>query len=173
MARSPTKERERDTAAGMCRRVSCTPSAWSQKVKAGILSPPGPDGKYDVIDSTAEWVSNRTRERADGTGGARKLKPKGEACEARDWGAVLEKERAMKARLERRELQGQLVRRDAVEQEAAEFAVLVRDRLRNVPMRVRDKLAAEDSPRVCGEIVAAEIDKALLVIKPTVHVLAR
>lgn len=165
MARSPTKERERDTAAGMCRRVSCTPSAWSQKVKTGILSPPGPDGKYDVIDSTAEWVSNRTRERADGNGGARKLKPKGDdSGRPKDWAAVLEKERAMKARLERRELQDKVVRRDAVEREAAEFAVMVRDRLRNVPMRVRDKVAAETSPRVCGEIIAAEIDKALSVL---------
>lgn len=158
MARATTKGRERDTAAGMCRRVSCTRSAWSQKVKAGILSGAGDDGKYDVIDATAEWVANRTRERADGTGGSPKLKPKGDA---KDWGAVLERERALKARIERRELQGALVRRDASEREAAERGVIVRDRMRNIPMRTRDKLAAETDPRKCGEIVAAEIDKAL------------
>jgi phage terminase Nu1 subunit (DNA packaging protein) len=145
----------------MCRRVACARQSWSEKVKLGVLSGPGPDGKYDVIDATAEWVANRTRERADGTGGSRKIKPAGGS---KDWGAVLEQEKAMKARLERRELQGQLVRRDAVTREAAEFAVLVRDRLRNVPMRLRDRVAAETSPRVCGEIIAAEIDRALTVL---------
>lgn len=143
----------------MCRRVACARQSWSEKVKLGVLSGPGSDGKYDVAHATAEWVANRTRERSDGTGGSPKIKREG-----KDWGAVLERERALKARIERRELQGALVRRDAVAREAAEFAVMVRDRLRNIPMRLRDKLAAEVDPRRCGEIVSAEIDKALDVL---------
>lgn len=80
------------------------------------------------------------------------------------WRTRNERAKALTAELERDELEGLLIRRDAVAREAAEFSVLVRDRLRNIPMRLRDRLAAETSPRVCGDLVAAEIDKALNVL---------
>lgn len=78
-----------------------------------------------------------------------------------DWNERLKREQARKARLERLELQGKLVRRSAVEATWAEQATQVRDQLLQLGPRMADRLAAESDPRVCSRLVSDEVETAL------------
>lgn len=72
-----------------------------------------------------------------------------------------EKAEADLAEMKAAQMRGTLIDRAAAEREAAEAATLVRDRLRMIPNRLRDQMAAESSARVCGELMAKAIDEAL------------
>jgi hypothetical protein len=80
----------------------------------------------------------------------------------RDWANELKREQYRKARLERMELQRKLVRREVVERAQADLAVMVRDKLRQVPAKLAAKLAAETDSRACRSMLAKAIDKALV-----------
>lgn len=142
--------RERDTGAGMARRLSITKQSWSQAIAAGRIDPPGEDGKHDVLESVTQWERNRKRESNDGSGSGPKVRT---APKARDWSSLLERERYLKARIERHELEGLLVRRDAAEIAQAELASMIRSLLGGVGADLRDELAAETDARKCGDLV--------------------
>lgn len=129
--------------------LACSEAHISRRVRYGTLRTLA-DGSIDP-DQVAEEAA---RKQARKTGDKDRV----------DWDTALKRENAKKAKLQRLEIQGQLVRRDAAEREAAEASTLVRDRLRNIGKRLRDRLAAESSARVCGELVDREIDQALEVL---------
>ena len=168
----------RGNGADLAKMLRVRPGAITAAEKTGRIKR-GKDGLFDLEESAKQFVDGRRKK--PGPGRKRRdikdessapLKPSGEDDVVADddpqtlvhWQTRVAREQFLKRRLERRQLEGSLIRRDAVAREAAEFSVLVRDRLRNIPMRLRDRLAAETSPRVCGDLVAAEIDKALNVL---------
>lgn len=77
------------------------------------------------------------------------------------WKTLETREMYRKRKLERLELQNALVRRDAVENEHATLAAIVRDQLRQIGPRLGPALAAESDARKCRDMVVAAIDKAL------------
>lgn len=124
----------------------------------------GPDGLYDL-----GLALEQLRNAATGAGRPRKAdgdesddgKPSQKRRERIDWNEKLKREQARKARLERMELQGALVRRSSVASTWAEQATQVRDQLMHLGPRMADRLAAESDPRVCSQIVLDEVVSAL------------
>ena len=150
------------------RQLGVSKQAISAAVKVGRIAP-NEAGLFDLAKASVQL-----RESSADPGGRRgpnKLNtPDAPAPNKRapsepksklDWSVAKEREQFLKLRLERRELQGSLVRRRVVEHEFAEIGVLVRDRFRSLGKRLRDQLAAEVDARKCGEIIEAEVDEIL------------
>lgn len=78
-----------------------------------------------------------------------------------DWTTALKREQARKAKIERQELQGRLIRRSLVEATWAEQATMVRDQLLQLGPRLAGRLASETDPRVCSQLVTDEVMKYL------------
>lgn len=129
--------------------LAVTSAFIAKRVRYGTLRTL-PDGSIDPEQVAEEAARKQARKTGD--------------KDRVDWDTALKRENAKKAKLSRLELQGQLVRRETYERELAELGTLVRDRLRNMGKRLRDRLAAESSARVCGEIVDREVDQALDVL---------
>lgn len=119
----------------------------------------GPDGLFDLTVSL-------TALRAASNGGGRPrngagTSPEKRAADGVDWSLALKREQARKAKIERLELQGRLVRRGTVERTWAEQATMVRDQLLQLGPRLAGRLAAETDPRVCSQLVTDEVTVAL------------
>lgn len=147
------------TLSDLARELDVTWAAAKKAVRAGRVSAPDAEGLVDLDVAAAEFKANRQRPPNNGLGAAQGRA--GPELGEPDWKALLDKEKAIKAQLERRELQGSLVRRDAVDREHAELATLMRDKLRAIGKRIRDELAAESNARLCGEMVDEAIDEVL------------
>lgn len=106
----------------------------------------------DALERDDDEAAARIQEKA----GSAPPEPKG-----RDWRKVLDKEKALKARLERRQLQGTLVPVADVEAVIAETNGIVRQRLEQIGGSVADRLASETDPRRCREIIDAAVREAL------------
>ena len=160
MARTKGK-RERVTGAELARRLGVAQPQITKAVAKGRIVR-GDDGLFDAEESIEAFASSSTRppESASAAAQAVRRSPT-EAKTKHDWSVAKEREQYLKLRLERRELQGSLVKREVVEHEFAELATMVRDRFRGIGKRLRDQLAAEVDPRRCGELVEAEVDATL------------
>ncbi len=139
--------------AELSRRLGTSRQSITARVRNGRMTAARADGLYEFHRAQVEWIENRERPPSDGTGGARKPRDP----DATDWKAKHEKEKALKARLARRALQGRLVRREVVDRQRAESAALLRSHLDGVGKSLRDRLAAETNARRCGDMV----DKAI------------
>lgn len=163
MARSRPKV-EWITAAELARRLGVKPHAIAAAKRVGRVTP-NDEGLYHAAEAMDAFRSSSTHPPGPGRG----HKAQGSAASGSgvksgskaDWAAKKERESFLKLRLDRLALQSVLVRRDAMEHELASLALLVRDRLRGVGARLRDQLAAESNPRVCGELVDKAIDEIL------------
>lgn len=82
-----------------------------------------------------------------------------------DFTARREKAKAELAELDLGRGRGALVDRQAAERQAAEDGSLVRDRLRQLGNRLRDRLAAIADPKEAAELVDLEIGRALEVLE--------
>lgn len=82
-----------------------------------------------------------------------------------DFTARREKAKAELAELDLGRGRGVLVDRQAAERQAAEDGSLVRDRLRQLGNRLRDRLAAMADPKEAAELVDLEIGRALEVLE--------
>jgi len=78
-----------------------------------------------------------------------------------DWKALRERESYLKMKLERKEKQGLLVRRSAVEEAWSVVATLIREDVQRIPYQVADLVAAEPVPKRCLEILQRACDDAL------------
>lgn len=150
------------------RQVGVSKQAISAAVKVGRIAP-NEDGLFDLAEA-----SRQLRESSADPGGRRgpnrlntpdtespAKRTSSEPKTKLDWSVAKEREQYLKLRLERRALQGSLVKREVVEHEFAEIGVLVRDRFRSLGKRLRDQLAAEVDARRCGELIEAEVDEIL------------
>lgn len=155
------------TAAELARRLGVKPHAIAAAKRVGRVTP-NDEGLYHAAEAMEAFRSSSTH--PPGPGRGHKAPPGDKAAGAgsgvksgskADWAAKKERESFLKLRLDRLALQGVLVRRDAMEHELASLALLVRDRLRGIGARLRDQLAAESNPRVCGELVDKAIDEIL------------
>lgn len=151
MPKPKKMERERVSVAEFARRIGMARQGVIEACNTGRLTKDA-DGLLDFEQAKIDWDANRR-------GPGRKA-----ALGITDWANELKREQARKAKLERRELQGSLVRRDVVERANAELAVIVRDGLRQIGARLGAQLAAEVDPRKCREIVNSAIDKALVAL---------
>lgn len=126
----------------------------------------GPDGLFDRTLALTALAARKQggRPRKDG---AKSVEPTGSPKPKKtraDWLEQLDREKAIKAKLERLEIQGALVRRSAAEHDVAEKAGMVRDQLLQIGQRLGPALAAESSARKCADMVRAEIERALVAI---------
>lgn len=120
---------------------------WSQ---AGC--PRNSDSTYNLPQVIA-WLLERER--------AEDCRAKDESSESQKWLTEFRKERACLARLEREEIEGQIVRAEEVRKGAFNTARAVRDGLLNIPHRVAPILAGESDPNQVASILNREIREAL------------
>lgn len=145
----------------------CSESAVRKAETAGRITKRA-DGRFGP-ESVSGFSDSRRGEPGPGRhrAGADSEDPEGEAGERnpkkdlQHWRLIGEKEKALKARLERRALQETLVKRDSVESAAAERAALVRDRFRQIGPKLAPALAAESDVRRCRDMVCKAVDAAL------------
>ncbi len=155
MARKPKSELVNGSE--LARRLGVSRNAIAKAKREGRITPTD-DGLYDVGPATEAFLGSRSRPpRSETEEAPRQTSDKKRA----DWSALREREQYLKLRLERRELQGALVRRQVVEAEFAELATLIRDRFRSLGKRLRDRLAAEVDARKVGETIDAAVDAIL------------
>lgn len=152
------RKRELVNGSELARRLEVSRNAVSKAKRDGRITP-NADGLFDLAEATEAFLGSRSRDpapraRADAS-------PPKTAPKRADWSTLREREQYYKLRLERRELQGALVRRAVVEHEFAELGVLIRDRFRALGKRLRDRLAAETNARKIGELIEAEVDAIL------------
>lgn len=159
MARSPRPKVEWITAAELARRLGVKPHAIAAAKRVGRVTP-NDEGLYNAAEAMEAFRSSSTH--PPGPGRGHKTPSSGVKVGSKaDWSAKKERESFLKLRLDRLAAQKVLVRRDSMEHELASLALLVRDRLRGIGARLRDQLAAESNPRVCGELVDKAIDEIL------------
>lgn len=161
MSRPPRPKVEWITAAELARRLGVKPHAIAAAKRVGRVTP-NSMGLYHAVEAMEAFRSSSTHPPGPGRGHKTPTSSSGVKSGSKaDWSAKRERESYLKLRLDRLALQGVLVRRDAMEHELASLALLVRDRLRGIGARLRDQLAAESNPRVCGELVDRSIDEIL------------
>lgn len=152
----------------LARRLEVSRAAVSKAKRDGRITP-NADGLFDLAEATEAFLGSRSRDPSPRAGADesppadrdKKKSPSKTAPKRADWSTLKEREQYYKLRLERRELQGSLVRRAVVEHEFAELGVLIRDRFRALGKRLRDRLAAETNARKIGELIEAEVDAIL------------
>ena len=121
----------------------------------------GPDGLYDLETARGVFARSQPGGRPRKDRSVDDPEPVPKQRKARDWHDVLKREQALKARIERRALQGTLVQRSAVESLWVERASMVRDQLLQLGPRLAGRLASESDPAVCAQVVTDEVRTAL------------
>jgi hypothetical protein len=157
------------------RRRGVSHEAVRKAVKVGRLSKSvvfGPTGKARLIPDIAdqEWIANTdsAQQRVPAVPPPRPVAPDPEVAAPEQKTATFQQARTMReaymarlAKLEFDEKAGQLVRADAVKNEAFKVARVVRDSLLNIPDRVAAELANETNQFKVHQRLTQEIRRAL------------
>ena len=154
------------TVAACARAVPCTEAAVRRWIGMGVVERRA-DGKVHLRTALAAMSAARAGTAGPGRGGLKEppesmsdsvaKKPKSLV----HWKTAEARESALMKRLSRLEKQGQLVRRDVAEAEAATVMATLRSHLDSVGRSLQDALAAETDPRRCGDMVEGAIRKVL------------
>lgn len=168
----PESPPARGNATELARRLGVTQPAVAAAARTGRIKR-DPDGLFDLEQAARDFERGRSHTAGPGRGklGPMSAEPPARAPVSADdhcptcgvvrdlqyWKTLSEREKYRKAKLERLELEGALVRRSVAEAKVADIQAMTRGLLEGVAAAVRDDLAAEGDARRCGDIVDAEI----------------
>jgi len=153
------------------RLLGISPNAVGKRIKSGTIAGLMLRDLFDAAErSTRPEAVAAVRAAAGDVEGAGPAKGGAKAPGSRserepktsaEWQRLKTREEALKARLQRQELQGALVRRSVVEAAWATEGATIRDQLMQLGPKLAGRLAAETDPRVCSRLVDDEVVIAL------------